>query len=144
MTSDGLWQKILQLNLLYHNYDMMDLWYGGPSLVQKIGTKMSNNFWNETIQIFATIMKEIPFAHPHFFFHLNIFDNELFSINGVQLSKNDFPVLWRKKIVQVGEFFDTNSSPPSLLALDALNAKYNIEVDFLTYHRIITSKGWSL
>ena len=87
MTSDGLWQKILQLNLLYHNFDMMDLWYGGPSLVQTIGTKMSNNFWNETIQIFAKIMKEIPFAHPHFFFHLNIFDNELFSINGVQLGK---------------------------------------------------------
>ena len=139
MSSEGIWQKILQLNLLYNNYDMADIWYGGPTLVQKISEKMTNLFWRETIKIFSSVMKEISFAHPHFFFHLNIFDNDLFRLNGIQLNRNDFPTLWRLKIAQVGDFFNPMTDPPLLLALEDLNSKYNIHLDFLSYHRIKSS-----
>ena len=112
MSSEGIWQKILQLNLLYNNYEMADIWYGGPTLVQKISEKMTNLFWRETIKIFSSVMKEISFAHHHFFFHLNIFDNDLFRLNGIQLNRNDFPTLWRLKIAQVGDFFNPMTDPP--------------------------------
>ena len=51
MTSNGAWQKILQLNLLYIGYETKDIWFGGPSLIEKIAEKFIK--W-----------KEIHF-HPH-------------------------------------------------------------------------------
>ena len=139
MTSEGAWQKILQLNLLAINYDMTDIWYGGPTLVEKIGGKVSNKFWSETIQIFAKVMREIPFSYPHFFYNLNIFDNELFAVNNCQLNKNNFPALWSRKIVQVGEFFNMNLNTPSLLTREEFNSKFRLNIDFLTFHRITAS-----
>ena len=139
MTSDGVWKKILELNLLANNDNMADIWFGGPALVGKIGQKMTNEFWKETLKIFAKIMTEMPYSHPHFFYNLNIFNNDFFSVNGSQLDKNEFPVLWDKKIVQVGEFLDMTTNPPTLLSQPALNAKFNLNIDFLSYHRIKTS-----
>ena len=116
MTSEGAWQKILQLNLLENNNDMTDIWYGGPALVDKIGKEISNKFWNETLQIFAKIMNEVPFSYPYFFYNLNVFDNELFAVNNIQLDKSDFPALWTRKIVQVGDFLNMQLNPPTLLS----------------------------
>ena len=118
---------------------MADIWFGGPTLLQKISEKMTNLFWRETIKIFSLVMKEISFAHPHFFFHLNIFENDLFSSNGIQLNKNDFPSLWRFRIAQVGDFFNPLTDPPTLLDLKDLNMKYKINLDFLSYLRIKSS-----
>ena len=50
LTSGGIWQKILQLNLLQANYEVKDLWYGGPTLLQKISQKISNTFWKEVLK----------------------------------------------------------------------------------------------
>ena len=44
--------------------------------------------------------------------------------------------LWRKGIIQVGDFFDTTSMPPKILTLQEINQKYNINLDFLSYHRV--------
>ena len=139
ITSDGVWRKILQLNLLANNNNMTDIWFGGPSLVENISQKMTNGFWKETLQIFARIMKEMPYSHPYYFYNLNIFNNELFAVNNRELDKNDFPALWDKRIVQVGEFFDMTMTPPILLSQYALNYKFNLNIDFLSYHRIKTS-----
>ena len=139
MTSDGVWKKILELNLLANNDNMSDIWFGGPALVVKIGQKMTNEFWKETLKIFAKIMTEMPYSHPHFFYNLNIFNNDLFSVNGRQLEKNEFQALWNKKIVQVGEFLDMTTDPPTLLSQLALNAKFSLNIDLLSYHRIKTS-----
>ena len=89
--------------------------------------------------MFAKIMTEMPYSHPHFFYNLNIFNNDLFSVNGRQLEKNEFQALWNKKIVQVGEFLDMTTDPPTLLSQLALNAKFSLNIDFLSYHRIKTS-----
>ena len=139
MTSDGVWKKILQLNLLANNNNMTDIWFGGPTLIGKISQKITNEFWKETLQLFARIMKEMPYSYPHFFYDLNIFNNELFAVNNRELDKNDFPVLWDKRIVQVGEFFDMAMNPPSLLSQSALNSKLSLNIDFLSYHRIKAS-----
>ena len=129
----------MQLNLLANNNNMTDIWFGGPSLVEKISQKMTNGFWKETLQIFARIMKEMPYSHPYYFYNLNIFNNELFAVNNRELDKNDFPALWDKRIVQVGEFFGMTMTPPILLSQYALNYKFNLNIDFLSYHRIKTS-----
>ena len=84
-------------------------------------------------------MNEIPFSHPHFFYNLNIFDNTLFAINNCQLNKSNFPALWTRKIVQVGEFFNMNSKPPTLLTREEFNYKFSLNIDFLTFHRITAS-----
>ena len=138
MSTDCLWQKVLQLNLIFVDHDMCDIWFGGPTLLKSVSDKLTNLFWKETIRIFAKITEEIPFAHPNFFYNLNIFENKLFSINGIELSKHDFQSLWRRKITQVGDFFDCTCEPPELFSIGQLNEKYSIHLNFLNYHRIKT------
>ena len=61
-----LWQKILQLNLLYVDHDIEELWYGGPTLLRKISNKLSNPFWKEVIKTFAIITEDLHFSYPYF------------------------------------------------------------------------------
>ena len=137
--SKDVWWKILQLNLLQLNHETFDVWYGGPDRLRNISNKLSNRFWAETFKIAGNILEEIPFAHPHLFYHLNILDNDLFATNNVPLRKNEFRILWSKGLIQIAEFFDTNNIPPRLLTLEELNSKHNIKLDFLSYHRIKTA-----
>ena len=123
LATDCVWQKILQLNLLYEGYDMKDILFGGPKLMKIAGESLSNIFWKETISAFSKLCQDLPAAHPHMFCHLNIFHNKLFSGRGIFIEKRDFPELWGKSIVQVGDFFNCQSSPPALLSLDDLNEK---------------------
>ena len=136
MAPSCLWQKILELNLLYINHSMQDIWAGGPKLLNIIASKLSNSFWKEILCIFASIMGELHFAKPYYFFNYNIFDNDFFSINGTELKSSDFHTLWKNRICQVGDFFDCNKSPPELLSLDQINRKYSINLNFLNFHRI--------
>ena len=138
MDEDCAWQKILKLNLIYENYELSDILYGGPTLLTSISEKLTNVFWKETIKVFALITDEIPFAHPHFFYHLNVFDNQFFSANNVEIPRGDFWMLWQKNITQVGDFFNCEKLPPVLLSLEGLTEKYGIKLDFLSYHRIET------
>ena len=50
LTGDCAWQKVLQVNLLYEGFEMKDIWFGGPELLRKLATKLTNLFWNETIR----------------------------------------------------------------------------------------------
>ena len=136
MSPSCLWQKILQANLLYCNHDMKDVWFGGPTLLRKVAGKMSNNFWKEIINTFATIMGDLHFSHPYFFYNFNVFDNPLFSRNDMELKSSDFQGLWSKKICQAGDFFDRTQTPPRLLSLEQINTKYDIRLNFLNFHRI--------
>ena len=53
--------------------------------------------------------------------------------------KFDFPILWSKRIQQVGDIFNCNVVPPRLLDRNELNAKYFLNIDFLRYHQLKTS-----
>ena len=139
LATDCVWQKILQLNLLYEGYDMKDILFGGPKFMKIAGESLSNIFWKETISAFSKLCQDLPAAHPHMFYHLNIFHNKLFSGRGIFIEKRDFPELWGKSAVQVGDFFNCQSSPPALLSLDDLNEKYQVRLNFLRYLRIKTS-----
>ena len=57
----------MKLNLLANNDNMDDIWFGCQALLGKIGPKMTNEFWKETLKVFAKIMTEMPYSHPHFF-----------------------------------------------------------------------------
>ena len=135
--SDCMWQKILKANLLYVNHDMGDIWFGGPTLLYEIAKKLSNLFWQEVIKAFATLLEDIHYSHPYFFYNFNVFDNKLFSRNNIELKSSDFISLWNKKICQVGDFFDCSQNPPILLSLEQINKKYNLRLNFLNYHRLI-------
>ena len=136
MAPNCLWQKILKLNLFYVDYDMGDLWYGGPTLLKKISDKLSNPFWKEVIKTMATITEELHFSNPYFFYNLNIFDNRLFSKNDAELNSSDFSSIWNKKVCQVGDFFNCLKKPPELLTQQQLNIKYGVNLNFLNFHRI--------
>ena len=136
LATNCLWQKILNLNLLYVDHDMGDLWYGGPTLLRKIANKLSNLFWKEVIETFALLTEDLHFSRPYFFYNFNIFDNPLFSKNGVELNSEDFSSLRNKQLCQVGDYFNCLKSPPELLPLQQLNIKYGVNLNFLNYHRI--------
>ena len=137
--SKEIWWKLLELNLLRNNHSLFDLWYGGPNRLKEVSTKLTNRFWAETFKISATMMEEIPFAHPYYFDHLNLFDNNLFASNNTPLRKSEFATHWSKGLVQVGDFMDDSVEPLKILSLNDLNVKYNIKTDFLSYHRIKTA-----
>ena len=136
MKPDCLWQKILSLNLIYIDHNLEEIWFGGPKKLKIISGKLSNLFWKESIEIFSVITNEIQFARPYFFYNFNLFDNSLFSINNIELKSSDYALLWKRKICQVGDFFDCTKTPPELLALNELNEKYSLNLNFLSYHRI--------
>ena len=136
MSPDCSWQKLLNLNLMYINHEMHDIWFGGPIMLRNIADKLSNPFWKEIFGIFAQISDEIPFSKPNYFYNLNIFDNNFFSMNKTQLKSSEFPSLWNKKICQVGDFFDCSKSPPEMLSMETLNTLYNIKLNFLNFHRL--------
>ena len=136
--STDVWWNILQLSLLEINYDISDIWYAGPNRPRDVSNKLTNKFWSETFQIAGSLMDTIPFAYPHFFFHLNLFDNDLFSVNRVPLTKNEFGDLWKKGLCQVADYFDTRYVPPKILTLTEVNKKFNVNLDFLRYHRVKT------
>ena len=118
-----LWQKILQANLLYINHDLMDIWFGGPTLLRKVSSKLTNNFWKEIVNTVAKMTEDIHFSHPYFFYNFNVFDNPLFSKNNMELNSSDYESLWNKKICQVGDYFDRTQTPPRLLSLEQTNMK---------------------
>ena len=136
LSESSLWHKILQANLLYCNHDLRDIWFGGPTLLEKISNKFSNLFWKEIINTFAMVSRDLHFSYPHFFYNFNIFDNPLFSRNEMELKSSDFESLWNKKICQVGDFFDHSQAPPQLLPLEELNEKFDTRLNFLSYHRV--------
>ena len=123
---------------LKENYDLKDLIFGGPILVKQVGMSLSNLFWKETLVAFSKLCEAIPDAHPHMFFHLNIFKSKLFSGGGIFIEKADFPELWSRSLVQVGDFYDCERQPPAILSLTDLNEKYQIRLNFLRYLRIKT------
>ena len=122
MSPNCSWQKLLNLNLMYINHEMNDIWFGGPNMLRNIADKLSNPFWREIFRIFAEISDEIHFSKPNYFFNFNIFDNNLFSINKTTLKSSEFPSLWNKKICQVGDFFDCSKSPPEILSMETINS----------------------
>ena len=67
MSPSCLWQKIFDLNLMYINHDMKDIWFGGPTMLNFIADKLTNLFWKEIIQTFALISKDLRFSLPLFF-----------------------------------------------------------------------------
>ena len=138
MNSDCFWQKVLQLNILSAGFETEDLLYAGPKLLKKLGNALSNPFWSETVLAFTKICESVPYAHPHLFFHLNFFHNEIFSSRGMYLNKQDFPELWRKGVSQVGDLYDCTLNPPKMLSLQNLRDKYNLRLNFLQYLRIKT------
>ena len=83
LTSSGVWQKILQLNLLRENFEMKDIWYGGPSFVKRISHHMTNIFWRHTIQAIQKLQQKTPYNYPHFFYHLNFYDNDFFAVKKI-------------------------------------------------------------
>ena len=136
LTSSGVWQKILQLNLLRENFEMKDIWYVGPSFVKRISHHMTNIFWRHTIQAIQKLQQKTPYNYPHFFY---LYDNEFFAVGGVELKRYDFPLLLDQQAYQVGDYYNLNTRPPSLLTNVELNQKYGRKIDFLSYHRIKTA-----
>ena len=54
----------------------------------------------------------------------------------MELKSSDFESLWNKKICQVGDFFDHSQTPPQLLSLEEVNEKFDIRLNFLSFHRV--------
>ena len=136
LNTSSAWQKLLQLDLMEAGFQLKDLWYGGPLLLHRISEKVNNPFWSDMIRACARLLTNIPFAHPHLFYHVNIFDNELFAVKDEVLKRSEFPTLWDKQVCQVGDFFNTNVTPPQLMSITDLNSKFGLKLDFLSYHRL--------
>ena len=66
-----VWWKILQLDLLKNNFELLDIWYGGPNRFRDMSAQLSNKFWAEVFKIAGNLMDEIHYAHPFYFFHLS-------------------------------------------------------------------------
>ena len=95
MQPNSAWLKVLQANILYSGYDLDDIIYEGPDVIQNCALKQSNKFWKETLLIFAKLTTEISFYRPDYFFDLNLFDNNHKYGNNT-FKKYNFPILWSK------------------------------------------------
>ena len=78
MNYQAAWHKILQASIMFSGYDLEELLYEGPETIIKCASRLSNNFWKETLNCFAGLMSNIGRHKPEFFFSMNIFDNDDF------------------------------------------------------------------
>ena len=92
-------------------------------------------FWRETLNIFARLTAKVSLENPEMIYYLNIFDNEDFKYGNNQIRKYDFPIMWSKKVCQVGDLY-SNTIPPRLLDRQELNDKYFMNINFLQYHQL--------
>ena len=132
------WHKILQVNLLYHGFEMDDLLYGGPNLLKRIAARLTNQFWKNTLMAFGDLQSETPFHRPDYFFNLNFFENSIFKYGDNCIKKADFGLLWDKGIRQVGDLCNCSLEPPQLYSREDLNRNFNVEIDFLRYKQLKT------
>ena len=139
LTSNTAWNKILQANLLKSGYDTKDLLYGGPNDIMKCANSQTNKFWKEVLLIFSKICSAIVSYQPHYFYHQNLFDNEDLKYGLNVLKKFDFPMLWSKNVLQIGDLYDCKYQPPRMLSRTDLNSKFSINLDFLRYHNLKSS-----
>ena len=133
------WHKILQANLLARGMEIQELLYNGPNEIKKAANNLTNKFWKETLDIFAKLSESITNLKPHYFFNLNIFDNEQLKYGENTIRKFEFPMLWSKNVVQIGDLFDCSVAPPRLLDRQELNSKYSLRLDFLSFLKLKTS-----
>ena len=137
--TSSAWHKVLEANLLFHGFEMGDILYGGPILLEKIAQKLTNLFWKNTLTSFSNLQKEAPFHRPDYFFNLNLFYNDVFRFGNNIITKTEFPTLWQKNVRQAGDLFDCSAEPPRILSRELLNEKFGIRLDFLSYRKIRTS-----
>ena len=130
------WHKILQANLLACNVEINELLYNGPNELKKTAFNIKNEFWKEVLDIFAKLSTNIINFRAHYFFHLNLFDNEMFKYGENTIRKFDFPSLWSQRVVQIGDLYDCATVPPRFLDRMELNRKYFINLDFLSFSKI--------
>ena len=139
MSYGTAWHKILQANLLAGGFDLNDFLYAGPNSIHKCASRLTNEFWKEVLGIFAKLTSSIMTHRPHYFYHLNLFDNDLIKYGGNLVRKYDFPMLWSKNIRQVGDLYDCNMFPPRLMDRLELNRNYFLNLDFLRFHQLKSS-----
>ena len=118
---------------------MKDLLYGGPNDLRKCASHLTNHFWVEVLNIFSKLSSAIVSYQPHYFFHQNLFDNEQIKYGDNVIRKFDFPMLWSKNILQVGDLYDCAIQPPKMLTRLELNARFFLNLDFLRFHNLKTS-----
>ena len=139
MNSGTAWHKILQANLLASGSEIKELLFIRPNELKKSAAKLSNGFWREVITIFAKLSVSIVNYKPHYFFHLNIFDNELIKDGDDTIRKFEYPMLWSKNVFQISDLFDGAVAPPRILSRLELNDKYFLNLNFLSYHKLKVS-----
>ena len=132
MNSGTAWHKILQANLLASGSEIKELLFNGPNELKKSAAKLSNGFWREVITIFAKLSVSIANYKPNYFFHLNIFDNELIKDGDDTIRKFEYPMLWSKNVFQISDLFDGAVAPPRILDRLELNDKYFLNLNFLS------------
>ena len=52
------------------------------------------------------------------------------------IRKFEYPMLWSKNVFQIGDLFDCAVAPPRILERAELNAKYFLNLNFLSYHKL--------
>ena len=132
----GAWFMIFQANLLACGVEVNELLYSGPDSMKICATRLTNEFWREVLEIGAKMMTKILHYKPYYFFHLNLFDNEMIKYGNNMIRKYDFPRLWSKNIVQIGDLYDCSERPPRFLDRLELNSRYFLSLDFLRFQQL--------
>lgn len=138
LISENVWTKILNLNL-GQNKTIFDLIYGGPEAITIMAKTLNNHFWKNTLKAFSEIQKAIQFNQMDQILDFNVFGNCLFNRGNTFLNKEEYISLWNKQLFQVRDYIELRGNDLCVLSRNDFNSKYNVNIDFLSYHRLETS-----
>ena len=60
----------------------------------------------------------------------------IFKRRNTLLNKEDYISLWNKHLFQVRDYIELRGNDLCVLTRNDLNRKYNVNIDFISYHRL--------
>ena len=127
LISDGKWKNIINCSI-----DINKLIHCGSGYIQKTCESIDNKFWKDTLLSWKVIAdKDVKLNKNYNILHSPIWYNDDIKVDRQQVFIKDW---FDKGIIYIGDLLDTNLN---FKTQTDIQEKYNITLNFLTYHSLI-------
>jgi hypothetical protein len=131
--TNSFWKEILRYELRTKGIDIEELILQGNSRLSKLSGILSNPFWTEVFKAGSELMEMYNFSYPNDFGNFPLVANSLFKSNNMCWEVGIF----NGNYMRVSDICIEQDN--SFESRENFNRKWGLNIDFLTYNRILIS-----
>ena len=137
ITSTDIWPKILLSELGNDQVtSTKQILFAGPSELKSWARTIRNPFWQEVLNVGASMITEASYANPDHFMLFPILNNPLFKVGNRVITADRFTNI-DHRILQVADFIDGGTN--TLLTHQGFCRLYNCNIPLRSYNAVINS-----